>query len=68
MREPCASCDRRGVDFGGCRCQALLLAGDARAADPACRKAPAHGAVLAARAQAEAAPLVRLRPRARTVG
>src|SRR5262249_30813245 len=42
MPEPCRSCDRRAEDFGGCRCQALLLAGDATATDPACSLAPAH--------------------------
>lgn len=46
MPEPCRSCERRDVDFGGCRCQALALAGDAGATDPVCRRAPAHGAVL----------------------
>jgi len=40
MPEPCRSCDRRGEDFGGCRCQALLLAGDASATDPVCSLAP----------------------------
>jgi pyrroloquinoline quinone biosynthesis protein E len=40
MREPCKSCDRRELDFGGCRCQALLLAGDASATDPVCSLAP----------------------------
>jgi pyrroloquinoline quinone biosynthesis protein E len=48
MREPCRSCDRRGEDFGGCRCQAFLLAADATATDPACSLAPAHGIVEAA--------------------
>jgi pyrroloquinoline quinone biosynthesis protein E len=67
MADPCRTCDRRGVDFGGCRCQAMLLAGDARVADPACYKSPAHAAVLAARVEAESPPLVRLRPRARTI-
>jgi PqqA peptide cyclase len=42
MPEPCRSCERRIHDFGGCRCQALLLAGDANATDPACSLAPAH--------------------------
>ena len=42
MPEPCRSCDRRGEDFGGCRCQAFLLAQDAAATDPACSLAPAH--------------------------
>lgn len=37
MQEPCRSCDRRAIDFGGCRCQAFALAGDAAATDPACR-------------------------------
>lgn len=38
LPEPCQSCDRRDIDFGGCRCQALALAGDAAATDPVCRK------------------------------
>jgi pyrroloquinoline quinone biosynthesis protein E len=45
MPEPCRSCDRRADDFGGCRCQALLLTGNAAATDPACSLAPAHHAV-----------------------
>jgi pyrroloquinoline quinone biosynthesis protein E len=40
MQEPCKSCDRRHLDYGGCRCQALLLAGDATATDPVCSLAP----------------------------
>lgn len=36
MPEPCRSCDRREIDFGGCRCQAFLLTGDASATDPVC--------------------------------
>jgi len=48
MPEPCRSCERRAEDFGGCRCQALLLAGDATATDPACSLAPAHHIVEAA--------------------
>ena len=42
MPEPCASCPRRELDWGGCRCQALALAGDAAATDPVCHKSPAH--------------------------
>ena len=38
---PCASCERREIDFGGCRCQAFLLTGDARATDPVCHLSPA---------------------------
>ena len=48
MPEPCRSCDRRKEDFGGCRCQAFLLAADATVTDPACSLAPAHGIVEAA--------------------
>jgi pyrroloquinoline quinone biosynthesis protein E len=53
MREPCRTCDRRSVDFGGCRCQAFALTGDARATDPACALAPQHQIVLNARRAAE---------------
>ncbi|PBC06971.1 pyrroloquinoline quinone biosynthesis protein PqqE [Mesorhizobium sp. WSM3859] len=42
MREPCRSCERREVDWGGCRCQALAIVGDAAATDPACIKSAAH--------------------------
>lgn len=45
MKEPCRSCDRREVDFGGCRCQAFALTGDAAATDPACALSPAHAIV-----------------------
>jgi PqqA peptide cyclase len=40
MREPCRSCPRKTVDFGGCRCQAFLLTGDARNTDPVCSLSP----------------------------
>src|SRR5204863_169646 len=53
MPEPCRSCERRAVDFGGCRCQAYHLTGDAAATDPACSLAPSH-------ALAAAAPLIPL--------
>jgi pyrroloquinoline quinone biosynthesis protein E len=52
MQEPCRSCERRGIDFGGCRCQALLLAGDAAATDPVCSLSPMRGAVDEALKQA----------------
>ncbi len=42
MQEPCRSCDRRKLDFGGCRCQAMAIAGDAAATDPVCVKSPLH--------------------------
>jgi pyrroloquinoline quinone biosynthesis protein E len=52
MPEPCRTCDERALDFGGCRCQAFALLGDAAQADPACARAPRHDLVLAARARA----------------
>ena len=45
MPEPCRGCDRKEIDFGGCRCQAMALAHDAKATDPVCRKSPLHGRV-----------------------
>ena len=48
MPEPCRSCDRRKEDFGGCRCQAFLLTGDANATDPVCELAPLHHLIEAA--------------------
>jgi PqqA peptide cyclase len=54
MPEPCRGCDQRAQDFGGCRCQALLLAGNAAATDPACSLAPAHHIVEAALSEANA--------------
>lgn len=45
MPEPCRSCERRSQDFGGCRCQAFLLAGDAAATDPVCSLSPKRSTV-----------------------
>jgi len=45
MKEPCQSCEFKEIDWGGCRCQAMLLAGDATAADPVCAKSPLNGRV-----------------------
>ena len=42
MLEPCRSCPRKHYDHGGCRCQAFILTGDARAADPVCPKSTHH--------------------------
>jgi len=42
MREPCRSCPEKEKDFGGCRCQAFMLTGDAANADPVCDKSPLH--------------------------
>jgi pyrroloquinoline quinone biosynthesis protein E len=58
MPEPCRSCDQREVDWGGCRCQALAIAGDAAATDPACALSERHGTLraLADTASSEPAP------------
>lgn len=53
MPEPCRSCDRREVDWGGCRCQAFALTGDMDATDPACALSPHHGLMAAATAGVE---------------
>jgi PqqA peptide cyclase len=47
MEEPCQSCDKKEIDWGGCRCQALALSGDAGATDPTCEKSPHHAKILA---------------------
>lgn len=57
MPEPCRNCDEKHKDFGGCRCQAFMLTGDASNADPVCSKSAHHGVILAARQQADEAPL-----------
>jgi len=69
MPAPCRTCPERETDFGGCRCQAFALVGDAAATDPACALSPRHDLVIAARARAEeavsdlapASPPIRLR-------
>jgi PqqA peptide cyclase len=48
MPEPCRSCDQREIDWGGCRCQAFSMTGDASRTDPACVKSPDHGLIMAA--------------------
>jgi pyrroloquinoline quinone biosynthesis protein E len=48
MPEPCRSCERREIDWGGCRCQAFALTGDASATDPACALSPHHNLVTKA--------------------
>jgi PqqA peptide cyclase len=57
MPEPCKSCDQREIDWGGCRCQAFALLGEASATDPVCSKSKNHyvlrGAVAACSSQAE---------------
>ena len=46
MQEPCRSCDERYKDFGGCRCQAFMVTGDAAATDPVCSKSPQHEKIV----------------------
>ncbi|MGD9896280.1 MAG: pyrroloquinoline quinone biosynthesis protein PqqE [Candidatus Methylacidiphilaceae bacterium] len=53
LPEPCRSCPRREIDFGGCRCQAFLLTQDAAATDPACMLSPHHHLIEEALAEAE---------------
>ena len=62
MQEPCRSCDEKTKDFGGCRCQAFLLTGNAAAADPVCSKSPEHHIVkeIVMRAQQTSLPAAHL--------
>ncbi len=55
MPDPCATCERKEVDFGGCRCQAMTLAGNAGATDPVCVKSPDHDKVVALLEEVDAA-------------
>ncbi|MDN5941834.1 MAG: pyrroloquinoline quinone biosynthesis protein PqqE [Nitrospira sp.] len=52
LPEICRSCDRRAKDFGGCRCQAFHVTGNAFAIDPVCSLSPDHGQIESARIQA----------------
>jgi pyrroloquinoline quinone biosynthesis protein E len=65
MSEPCRSCPKREVDFGGCRCQAFALTGDPARTDPVCRLSPDHGVVLEILAGNHTDELVYRRPRRR---
>src|SRR5258706_8348249 len=58
MKEPCASCPRRELDFGGCRCQAFALTGDVSATDPVCHLAPDHARVAKLAAVRTDAPYI----------
>lgn len=53
MPEPCRSCDRREIDFGGCRCQAFLVTGDVGATDPVCHLSPQRHLIDTALAEVE---------------
>jgi pyrroloquinoline quinone biosynthesis protein E len=56
MPEPCRSCDQREIDWGGCRCQAFALTGDASRTDPACEKSSDHAMMATAVAARGATP------------
>ncbi|WP_226580694.1 pyrroloquinoline quinone biosynthesis protein PqqE [Acuticoccus sediminis] len=56
MRDPCRSCARREEDFGGCRCQAMMVTGDAANTDPVCVLSPHRAALDAALEAAVSAP------------
>lgn len=58
MPHPCRTCDRRGIDFGGCRCQSFHLTGDASATDPACHLSPHHSVVLDANQRSVREPVL----------
>lgn len=64
MREPCRSCPDKVKDFGGCRCQAYMLTGDATNTDPVCSLSPQHHLVtdVVDRAQQPLAPAVEIKP------
>jgi len=70
MAEPCKSCERKTIDFGGCRCQAMAILGDPNATDPVCIKSPHHGALQATAdthaSQAGASLVYRAQPRRAT--
>lgn len=51
MPEPCRSCERREIDWGGCRCQAFALTGNTEAVDPACGLSPDHETLVAIAAE-----------------
>lgn len=52
LPDPCRTCERRVIDFGGCRCQAFHVTGDAGVADPACSLASGHDHIESARTEA----------------
>ncbi|GBG14926.1 pyrroloquinoline quinone biosynthesis protein E [Novimethylophilus kurashikiensis] len=71
MKEPCRTCDEKEKDYGGCRCQAFLLTGEASNTDPACAKSPDHhiieSAILGSRKPREHKPLIMRTPGGTTV-
>ena len=62
MRDPCRSCPERTKDFGGCRCQAFMLTGEAENADPVCALSPNHHVVTSAVERAQTGRAVAAQP------
>ena len=64
MKEPCRSCPEKVKDFGGCRCQAYMLTGDATNTDPVCGLSPLHHVVtdVVDQAQLPVSPKVEVKP------
>ncbi len=63
MKEPCRTCPDKVKDFGGCRCQAYMLTGDATNADPVCDLSPHHRLVTDAVDKAQnPAPAIQVKP------
>jgi pyrroloquinoline quinone biosynthesis protein E len=58
MPDPCRTCDRREIDWGGCRCQAYALTNNPAATDPACALSPHHALMAEATAAATETPLI----------
>jgi len=63
MPEPCRHCERREIDWGGCRCQALALTGDAGRTDPVCSRSPEHDLVILAVGEERRTSIIRRRLR-----
>jgi pyrroloquinoline quinone biosynthesis protein E len=61
MKEPCRSCERKSVDFGGCRCQAFALTGDATNTDPVCTLTPLRALIDTAIEEATETPAYQYR-------
>ena len=68
MPEPCRSCERREIDWGGCRCQAFALTGEAGTVDPACALSPLHEAMQALATSESAQDETAFRYRTRKAG
>jgi pyrroloquinoline quinone biosynthesis protein E len=61
MQEPCRTCPRKAIDFGGCRCQAFALTGDATNPDPVCTLTPLRTIIDKAVGEATGPPVYQYR-------